>query len=120
MIKTTLVIGASPDPSRYSYMATNMLHEYKHIVVPYGIKKGKINDHEIINQLPTSQYFDTITLYINPSIQKQFYNYIIGIKPKRVIFNPGTENAEFEKMLTINNIEALHACTMVMLRTQQF
>jgi predicted CoA-binding protein len=120
MNKKTLVMGASPNPERYGYIATKMLDEYKHHVIAYGIKKGDVNGHPIINERPLDMDFDTITLYLNPQNQQQYYDYIIGLKPKRVVFNPGTENPEFEDRLVKNGIEPVEACTLVMLRTGQY
>lgn len=119
MKKKTLVMGAAPDPSRYAYKATVMLTEHGHPVVPFGIKKGAILDNPIVNERPQEE-FDTVTLYLGPQNQPQFYDYIIGLEPKRVIFNPGTENPEFEKMLEQHNIEPLRACTLVLLSTGQY
>jgi predicted CoA-binding protein len=118
--KKTLVIGATPDASRYAYIATKMLGDYDHKVVPFGIKKGAINGHIILNEPPQDLDFDTVTLYLGPQNQPQYYDYIIGLDPKRVIFNPGTENPEFEQMLTDKGIEPVEACTLVMLRTGQY
>lgn len=120
MSKKTLVLGASPNPERYGFKATAMLNEYKHEVVAFGIKKGDVNGQVIINELPTDTDFDTITLYLGPPNQKQYYNYIVERKPKRVVFNPGTENAELEQLLSQNGIEPIEACTLVMLRTGQY
>lgn len=113
-------MGATPDSSRYAYLATRMLNDYKHEVVPFGIKKGEINGQTIVNEPPQDSDFDTVTLYLGPRNQPQYYDYIIGLKPKRVIFNPGTENPEFEAMLEANKIEPIEACTLVMLRTGQY
>jgi uncharacterized protein len=120
MTKKTLVLGASPNPARYGFLATNMLKEYHHEVVPFGIKKGQVNGLDIVNELPTDTDFDTVTLYINPHNQKEYYQYIIGLSPKRVVFNPGTENKELEELLIENRIEPVEACTLVMLRTGQY
>jgi uncharacterized protein len=120
MTKKTLVLGASPNPARYGFLATNMLRDYKHEVVPYGIRKGEINGLEIVNELPMDGDFDTVTLYLGPDNQKEYYDYVIGLKPKRVVFNPGTENPEFEKRLIENGIEPIEACTLVLLRTGQY
>ncbi|MES2690919.1 MAG: CoA-binding protein [Bacteroidota bacterium] len=119
MKKRTLVMGAAPDPSRYAYKATVMLEDHGHEVIPFGIKKGKIRELEIENERPTGQ-FDTVTLYLGPQNQPQFYDYIVGLKPQRVIFNPGTENAELEDLLEKNGIEPVHGCTLVMLSTGQY
>ncbi|MFT4826975.1 MAG: putative CoA-binding protein [Bacteroidia bacterium] len=118
--KKTLVIGATPKPERYAYIATEMLHDFGHEVVPYGIKKGTIGDYTILNEWPSSQEFDTITLYINPALQEGFYDQILALKPKRIIFNPGTENSALEEMAKAKNIKTLEACTLVLLRTNQY
>ncbi len=119
-MKKTLVIGASPKADRYSFKATEMLSEYGHPVFPFGLRKGMIGNHEIFTDWPMDQQFDTVTLYVNPDLQTQYEQSIIDLHPKRVVFNPGTENPGFEKKLTENGIEAIEACTLVMLRTQQF
>ncbi len=120
--KKTMIVGASNNPGRYAYLAASMLLDYGHPIVPVGIKKGEIFGHPIldIRQLPMIKEVDTITLYIGPQHQAQWYDYLIGIKPQRIIFNPGTENGEFEKKLEDNGIEAVQACTLVLLRTNQF
>ncbi len=119
-MKKTLVIGASPNSDRYAFLATQMLNEYKHPVYAFGLKSGKINETEIQTAWPNTNDFDTVTLYLNPINQMGYYDKIIDLKPKRVIFNPGTENSEFEKLLSENNIQAIEACTLVMLRKNQF
>ncbi|PCJ66333.1 MAG: CoA-binding protein [Bacteroidetes bacterium] len=118
--KRTLVIGATPKPERYAYMATEMLHDFGHEVIPYGIKKGAIGEFTILNEWPTDDNFDTITLYINPNIQENFYDRILALKPNRIIFNPGTENLVLTKMAQSQNIVTLEACTLVLLRTNQY
>jgi len=121
-MKKTVIIGATPNPSRYAYLAANMLTQYKHEIVPVGIKKGEVAGHEIVDltQKPLIQNVDTVTLYIGPQHQPQWYDYIFSLKPKRIIFNPGTENEEFEKLAEEKGIEALEACTLVMLRSNQY
>ena len=119
--KKTLVIGASENPERYSNKAVKMLHEYRHEVVALGKEKDKnINGLPIVNAVENSEKFDTITLYLNPKNQEPYYEQIIELKPRRVIFNPGTENPAFEETLKQHNIEPIEACTLVMLRTNQF
>ena len=120
MNKKTLVLGASPNPDRYGFKATSMLSEYHHEVVPFGLKSGEIDGLQIVKELPTDKNFDTVTLYLGADNQKSYYDYVIGLNPKRVVFNPGTENPEFEKMLTENGIEPVEACTLVLLRTGQY
>lgn len=119
-MKKTLVLGASVNPDRYAYKATVMLNEYGHPVVPHGLKKGIIDGIPILSELPQSGDFHTVTLYLGPANQTSYMDYIINLKPHRVIFNPGTENPEFEALLKKAGIEATRACTLVMLRTGQF
>lgn len=120
--KKTLVIGATDNPGRYAYLAANMLAEYKHEVVPMGIKKGQVAGKDILNirEKPKVDKVDTITLYIGPRHQPEWYDYLVGLKPRRIIFNPGTENQEFEKLAKEKGIEVEEACTLVLLRSKQF
>lgn len=122
MNKKTVIIGASTNTNRYAYLAAEMLTEYRHEIVPVGIKKGEILGHAIMNiaDRPSIKEVDTVTLYIGPQHQPEHYNYILSLKPKRVIFNPGTENREFELLLEESGIEAIEACTLVMLRSHQY
>ncbi len=119
-MKRTLVVGATPNPDRYSYMATEMLSSYGHEVVAFGIRKGSIGLNPIVNEWPSNEDFDTITLYINPGMQVNYETMILALKPKRVIFNPGTENDVFANLLKQEGIMPVEACTLVMLRTQQY
>lgn len=115
MKKKTLVLGASSNPARYSYMAINRLTIYGHPVVAVGLKEAEVFGVMIHkNQTPFDD-IDTITLYLNPQNQKQYYDYILSLKPNRVIFNPGTENPEFYQLLRANNIGMEVGCTLVML-----
>lgn len=120
MNKKTLVIGASTHPERYSYKAINKLSLYGHSVVAIGKNEGTVGDTLIQTGLPTLEDIHTVTLYINPTLQPSFYSYILSLHPKRVIFNPGTENSDFYDLLAQKNIEAIEACTLVMLQTRQF
>lgn len=119
-MKKTLVIGASLKPQRYSNMAINRLVDYNHDVVAYGLKEGKVAGVEIDTECINYPEIDTVTLYLNPRRQEEFYDYIITLKPNRVIFNPGTENPEFIKLLQEHNIKAEIACTLVLLGTGQY
>lgn len=114
-MKKTVVIGAVDNPERYAYKATIALQNKKHEVVPIGIREGEINGLKIINDKPPISDVDSVTLYVGPKNQPDWYDYIISLNPKRVIFNPGTENPEFENKLKENNIEPVEACTLVML-----
>lgn len=120
--KPTLVIGASENPARYSNMAVKMLQAYKHPVMALGLRNGRIDDITIETEVAAfkDSAIDTITLYLNPKNQVPYYDTILSLKPKRVIFNPGTENPEFEDLLIKNGIETEEACTLVLLRTSQF
>jgi predicted CoA-binding protein len=120
--KKTVIIGATTNPSRYAYLAAGMLTEYHHEIIPIGIKKGEVFGQPILDiaQRPSVSDVDTVTLYIGPQHQPEHYDYILGLKPKRVIFNPGTENYVFEKMIEESGAEALEACTLVLLRSNQY
>lgn len=122
MSKKTVIIGATTNPSRYAYLAAGMLMEYKHEIVPIGIKRGAVFSVQIlpINDRPFVKDVDTVTLYVGPQHQPEHYDYILSLKAKRVIFNPGTENEEFEKLIEQAGSEALEACTLVLLRSGQY
>jgi predicted CoA-binding protein len=119
-MKPTVVIGASPDPSRYAFLATNRLKQFGHKVYPVGIHEGNINGEVILTDKPQIEKVDTVTMYVHPRNQKSWYDYILGLKPKRIIFNPGAENAELENLAKQQGIECLDACTLVMLSTGQY
>ena len=118
--KKTLVIGASENTSRYSNMAILKLVSKEQSVVAIGQKAGEVAGVKIQTKQVPFTNIDTVTLYLNPTRQKDYYNYIIGIEPKRVIFNPGTENPEFYQLLKSNNIKVEVACTLVLLGTNQY
>ena len=120
LTKKTLVIGASMNPSRYSYLAINRLVAHQHPVVALGLKEGTVSNVPIVKGQPHVQGIDTITLYVNSGIQKAYYDYIISLKPRRIIFNPGTENEELQELATQNGIETMEACTLVLLGTGQY
>ena len=112
--KKTLVVGASPKPSRYSYEAVVRLRHHGHPVYAYGLREADIMGTPIYTVWPDED-FHTVTLYLNPSRQQEYYQKILTLKPQRVIFNPGTENQEFMQMLEEVGIETEAACTLVML-----
>jgi uncharacterized protein len=118
----TVIIGASPNAERYAYQAAALLKRYGHEFVPVSIKKGEVFGQPIqdIRAFPVIETPHTITLYIRPELQVPYYDYLIGLKPTRIIFNPGTENRELETLVEKSGIEAVEACTLVMLRTGQF
>ena len=112
----TLVLGASADPEKYSNKAVARLHATGEKVLPLGIKSGSISGIEILTGMPEIKGVDTVSLYVSPKHQSPYYQYILNVlKPRRIIFNPGTENPEFEKMADASGIEALQACTLTML-----
>lgn len=115
MSKKTLVLGASMKPERYSNIATKRLQSYNHEVVPVGLREGSINGIEILKGKPEVEGVDTVTLYLNPKRQEEYYEYILGLKPRRIIFNPGTENMALIHLAEEQGIETEIACTLVML-----
>ncbi len=121
-MKKTVVIGASPETSRYSNLASRMLTDAGFEFVPVGIKKGEILGKPILNlrDQPAIEDVHTVTIYLNPQNQKEWYNYILSLNPKRIIFNPGAENTELGDMATQQDIEVEYACNLVLIRTGQF
>jgi len=118
--KKTLVIGASENPARYSNMAMNRLKSNQHPVVALGKRKGSVAGISIETEKIAHNDIDTVTLYLNPGLQKEYYDYILSLHPKRIIFNPGTENEELAEMATQQGIQPLEACTLVLLSTGQY
>ncbi|MEH6704355.1 MULTISPECIES: CoA-binding protein [Galbibacter] len=119
-MKKTLVMGASLKPSRYSNIAINRLVSSGNEVVAFGLRKGEVAGVEIDTALLKYKNIDTVTLYLNPKNQEQYYEYMIGLNPSRIIFNPGTENPDFYAMLRKNNIDYEVACTLVLLSIGQY
>ena len=120
MKKKTLVLGASTNPERYAYKAIEKLRLYKHPVVAIGLKKGTVADVEIEMMGEKKEEIDTITLYVGPQNQPVYYDYILHTQPRRIIFNPGTENFELITMAEKQGISCLEACTLVLLATNQY
>jgi len=118
--KKTLVLGATTNPARYSFLAINKLRDEGHDVIALGRRTGKVKDVEVISEQKPIDNLDTVTLYLNANNQKAYYNYILKQKPKRIIFNPGAENAELEQLAKAQNIQTQHACTLVLLSTHQY
>lgn len=119
-MKNTLIIGATPNPTRYAYKAAQMLKAKGHNIINVGVKMGEVAGVEIEKPGAVHDDVHTITLYIGPHLQSDYYDYIIKTNPKRVIFNPGTENEELENLLEQNAIEPVEACTLVLLATGQY
>jgi predicted CoA-binding protein len=113
--KKTLVLGATPDTSRYAYLASNRLVSRGHTIVNVGIKTGEVAGVPIEKPETIHQDIDTVTLYVGPQNQPSLYNYILDTNPKRIIFNPGTENSELRRMANEKGIETEYACTLVLL-----
>ena len=120
MEKKTLVIGASKNPSRYSYLAVQKLSQHNHPVIALGKNKGEIGNIEIETEKKQLNDVDTVTLYLNPGNQKEYYDYILSLNPKRIIFNPGAENDELEQLAQQKGIKTMEACTLVLLSTGQY
>lgn len=118
--KKTLVMGASENPSRYANIAINRLVGYNQPTEALGLRKGKVAGIEIQTGKYPFKDIHTVTLYLGPPRQVEYYNYIVSLEPERVIFNPGTENPELYKILRTNNIEVEVACTLVLLGTNQY
>ena len=118
--KKTLVLGGSVNPSRFANKAIRKLRAYGHPVVSVGLKEGEVNDVNIQTGTPHFKDIHTVILYLSAKNQKQYYDYIIGLKPKRIVFNPGTENLELSELARKNNIEVVEYCTLILLDTHTF
>lgn len=116
----TLVFGASLNPGRYSNLAIHRLVENQKETVAFGVREGTVSGVQITNNLDDIQNIHTITLYLNPQRQKEYYDKILELKPERVIFNPGTENPEFAQLLSKAGIHVENSCTLVLLATGQY
>jgi len=115
-----MIIGASENPNRYAAQAVKLLKEYEHALIAIGRKNGTIHKVPILGRVQFFEDIDTVSLYINEKIQRMYYFYVISLNPKRVIFNPGSENPEFIALLKEYDIEVSIACTLVLLRTGQY
>lgn len=119
-MKKTLILGASTNPDRYSNLAANRLVANGHPIVNVGLKSGEVAGSPIEKPELIHTDLDTITLYLSPQNQVAYYDYILKSKPKRIIFNPGTENPELESLAEAKGIETTEACTLVLLSTGQY
>ena len=120
MSKRTIVLGASEKPERYSHQAVLLLNNKGHEVFPIGRRKGNINDIEILVGTPAIKNVETITMYLSVKNQEPLYDYILSLKPERIIFNPGSENAELSSLARRAGIRVVQACTLVLLKTGQY
>lgn len=118
--KTTLVIGASTKPERYSNVAIKLLQEYGHPVVALAKRAGYVNEIPIRTDFPVGEKIHTVTLYLGPKHQTEYYKLLVDLKPERVIFNPGTFNDELKKYLQKAGIETIERCTLIMLRSDEY
>ena len=120
MKKKTLVLGASTNPERFSYMAVRKLKYGNIPVVAVGLREGEISGVRIEKPFPKFENIHTVTVYIGPKNLVAYYDYILGLHPKRVIFNPGTENMDFAASLQSAGIEVVNACTLIMVSNHQY
>lgn len=120
MKKTSLVIGASENRARYANKAIRTLLQKDYDVIALGKRKGEVKGVEIQTEIKPNQDIDTVTLYINPNLQKQYEDFLLDLNPRRVIFNPGTENPDLQARLEEAGIETLSACTLVLLASNQY
>ena len=122
MNKKTAILGATNNPNRYAYLAAHRLQSYAHEIVPIGIKKGEVAGRAILDLRlkPVVQDIHTVTMYIGPSNQLEWEDYIISLNPTRIIFNPGAENGSLARKAVDNGIESIQACTLVMLSANQY
>lgn len=118
--KKTLIIGASANPQRYAYMAALRLTEYGHPIEMIGMRADEVAGQIIHTEKIVFDDIHTVTLYVGVANQIQYYDYIVSLQPKRVIFNPGTENPELESFLRTHGINYELACTLVLLETNQY
>lgn len=120
MSKKTLIIGASINPERYSYKAAEKLLAHKHEIYMIGNRACVLFDRDIVKQQTLYTDVDTVTMYVSAKNQTEYYQYIMSLKPRRVIFNPGTENPKFEEELGSQRIIVEQACTLVLLATNAY
>ena len=118
--KKTLVLGASANPERYSYLAVNRLRSKGHPVVAIGSKKVQVADVDVETEKKQFENIDTVSIYLSPAHQEEYYDYILSLHPKRIIFNPGAENDALYDLAKTNGIQPMEACTLVLLSTGQF
>ncbi|MBB4078311.1 hypothetical protein GGR28_000924 [Lewinella aquimaris] len=119
-MKTTLILGATTNPSRYAYLAAERLTAGGHQIIPVGIKHGNVLGYEILHGKPDVPEVDTVTLYVGPRHQPEYYDWLLRVAPQRIIFNPGTENAELMRLAHDQGIEVVRGCTLVMLASGSY
>ncbi len=119
-MKKTLVLGATTNPERYAYIAVQRLVQKGHEVLPLGVKKGDVMGIPIMQGQPDLEGVDTVTMYLGAERQREYYDYLLALKPKRIIFNPGAENPELAQRAEKQGIEVVEGCTLVMLSVGTF
>ena len=119
-MKKTLIIGASSNPERYSYLAAEKLLAHGHDIEMIGRRAEVVFGKKIDTEMKEFEDIDTVTLYLSQKNQVDYYDYILSLKPRRIIYNPGAENMELEELAKRNGIENLEACTLVLLGTGQY
>ena len=119
-MKPTLILGATTNPKRYAYLAAERLVRHGHDIVPVGIKEGTVQGKPILNGKPDVPEVDTVTLYVGPRHQPDYYDWLLRVAPRRIIFNPGTENPELMRLARGAGIEVVAGCTLVMLAADSY
>ena len=123
-MEVVAVLGASSDITRYSYKAMELLKQYGHTPVPIHPRETEVLGYKVYSSIrdlvEQGKKIDTVTMYVNPALSTKHQQDLIDLKPKRIIFNPGSENVMLEKVLTSHGIQVHEACTLVLLRTEQF
>ena len=119
-MRKVVVLGASANPLRFSYKAVTILQQQGFYVIPIGLRKGIIDSLDILTGTPEIDEIDSLLLYINPDIQKKYYEYILKINPGTIIFNPGTENPELASVARENGIQVKFDCAINMLQAREF
>ena len=113
-------MGASENPNRYSNLAIKKLLGHGHKVMALGRRRGYVDSVEIMTDKAAADDIDTVTMYLGAAHQQEYYDYILSLKPRRIIFNPGAENEELEDLARANGIQPIEACTLVLLSTGQY
>jgi predicted CoA-binding protein len=119
-MKLTIVLGASANPARYSFRAVERLTEYGYQVIAIGRREGSIGEIPIMTGMPEIENVHTISLYLSSDNQVQYYDFILRLCPRRIIFNPGTENRQLAEICREQGIEVVENCTLVMLSLHEF
>lgn len=119
-MRNVMVLGASPNRQRFSNTCVKSLIRYGYQVIPLGIREGEIAGKPIRIDKPMLKNIHTVTIYLNPQKQQEYYDYILGLRPQRIIFNPGAENPEFKEKALEKDVEVVEDCTLIMLNSGYF